>query len=197
MNNCYYRLNIDVSNALKPDWKHQCGTFDVTGKYGVWQPPSNLIFNQEWLDYMKSIGLPIVNAMIFYRGSYAHTVDAHIDVSTAQPFRTHNFGINWCVGGKGSEMLWYELPPNAEQKVTYTRAKTPYVSWPLKELTEVERCHIGKQVTLVKTGLPHAIVMGEEPRWCFSARTFIPNDIPWQEVVELMRSKNILIERHI
>lgn len=191
---CYFELDIDVSDALKSDWKTYCTTFDITGKYGIWQPSSEQIFKKSWLDYMRSIGLPIYNAMIFYRGPYAHTADAHIDISDI-PFRIHNFGINWCVGGKNSEMVWYELPENPEEKIAYTRANTPYVAWPKKTLKEIERYHIGEKVTLVKTGLPHAIVMDQEPRWCFSARSAIPNDLPWDKVTDLLRSKKLLVER--
>jgi len=37
--------------------------------------------------------------------------------------------------------------------------------------------------------------MGPDPRWAISARTHITEDMPWDDVVDLFRSKNLLIER--
>jgi hypothetical protein len=194
IDSCYRNLNIDVSNALKNTWRDSCTTFHKSGNYGEWQPLADRVFNKEWLEYMKSIGLPIFNCMIFYRGPYSHTNGAHIDVSRAKPFTVRHFGINWCVGGHGSEMVWYKLPDDAEKRVEVTAANSTYVSWPFNSLKEVERHHIGNKVTLVKTGVPHAIIMKAEPRWCFSARTSIPDNFTWEKAIELFRSKNLLIE---
>ena len=69
------------------------------------------------------------------------------------------------------------------------------MAWDIPELTEIERTHLGEEVTLVRTGLPHAIRMDKEPRWVFSARCSIPDNLEWEQVVGLMREKNLIVER--
>jgi hypothetical protein len=93
-------------------------------------------------------------------------------------------------------MVWYR-PPNElrDEDVIWTRAKTPYIAMRYDQVTEIERCHVGSEVTLVKTDLPHAILMGDEHRWCISARTSFLDNHQWDRILELLRSKNLLVER--
>ena len=188
---CWYSVNIDVSNALRKDYVFPT----PTGAYGIWQPPALTIFSKEWLDYTASVGLSVVNAMLFYRGPHASTKDAHIDITTAKPLSITNFAINWCIGGKGSTMAWYEPKPVTNEDMQYTMAGTAYVTWPIASLKEIERVSIESQLTLVKTGIPHSIFMQEDPRWTISARTLLKDNKPWDEIVKHLRSKNLLVER--
>ena len=190
--NCYYRLTLDVSNAIREDYVFPTPATE----YGIWNPPAEKIFNKVWLDYMKSIGVPVYNAMVFYRGPNASTKETHVDISKTNPLRLTNYGINWCIGGKGSEMAWYRSPKELkDEDVIWTKAKTPYIAMKYEQVTEIERCHIGSDVTLVKTDFPHAILMKEDPRWCVSARTTFLDNHQWDEILTLLRSKNLLVER--
>lgn len=192
--NCWYKLNVDLTNALRKDFSFP----KPSGLYGIWNPTAASVFNKEWLDYMKSVGLPIYNAMLFYRGPGASTKETHIDISKTNPLVLTNYGINWCIGGKGSNMIWYEKPGDGrirDEDVSWTPAKTPYITWNYNEVTEVERTHIGNELTLVKTDLPHAILMKDDPRWCISARTTAMDNLEWDKIVELLRLKNLLVER--
>ena len=190
MSHCWYKLNIDVKNCFLENYKFPT----PSGRYGVWHPRAHEVFNQRWIQYVKSLGLSIYTVMIFYRDSYAHTELAHVDIAKCDPFTLTNFAINWCYGGAGSEMMWYNTP-NEKKAITYTAANTPYMAWDIPELTEIERTHLGEEVTLVRTGLPHAIRMDKEPRWVFSARCSIPDNLEWEQVVGLMREKNLIVER--
>jgi hypothetical protein len=193
-NFCYYRLKIDSSNLLNPKWKLP----SPKGLYGIWSPRAEEVFSTTWLDFMKSIGIPIYNAMIFYRGPGASTKEAHVDISKTDPLVLTNYGINWCLGGTDSSMSWYETPNDGkirDEDVIWTAAKTPYIKWQYEEVNEIERANIGRELTLVKTGIPHAVHMGKEPRWCISARSSSLDNLVWEEITELLRSKNLLVER--
>lgn len=187
---CWYNLKIDTTDCFSETFKFP----EVTGRYGVWHPLAKDVFNARWLEYASSLGLPIYSVMIFYRGPYAHTAQAHVDVGKAEPFCLTNFAINWCYGGENSEMVWYETPKEVTP-VTYTSAKTPYMSWDIDKLKEVERVHLGKEAAIVRTGVPHSITMGADPRWVISARCSLLNNFEWDTVLEALRKKNLLIER--
>jgi hypothetical protein len=190
MSHCWYKLKISVKDCFLPGYKFPT----PTGRYGVWHPKATEVFNNQWLQYVKSIGIPVYSAMIFYRDSYAHTAQAHVDIGKPDPFVLTNFAINWCYGGEGSEMVWYETPTK-KKEISYTAANTPYMAWDIPDLKEIERTHLGEEVSLVRTGVPHAIKMEKEPRWVFSARCSIPDNIEWERALEILREKDLLIER--
>ena len=190
MSHCWYKLNIDVKNCFLENYKVPT----PLGRYGVWHPLAHEVFNRRWIQYVKSLGLPIYSVMIFYRDSYAHTVQAHVDIGKAEPLTLTNFAINWCYGGADSNMVWYKMP-SKDNPITYTAANTPYMSWDIHTLEEMERVHLDETVSLVRTGVPHSIEMGREPRWVFSARCSLIDNLGWEEVVKLLKEKNLLIGR--
>ena len=93
MSHCWYKLNIDVKNCFLENYKFPT----PPGRYGVWHPRAYKVFNQQWIQYVKSLGLSIYTVMIFYRDSYAHTELAHVDIAKCDPFTLTNFAINWWV----------------------------------------------------------------------------------------------------
>lgn len=189
-NYCWYNLKIDITNCFLEGYKLP----EPRGQYGIWHPLAKDIFTPQWIEYMESIGFSILSAMIFYRGPYLDFTNAHVDISNAEPLRLSNFGINWCYGGENSEMVWYETPTEPKN-LSYTAANTPYMSWQLSELKEIERTHIGNEVSIVRTGIPHYIKMGTDPRWAISARCSKLESADWETVIEELRKKNLLIER--
>jgi hypothetical protein len=189
---CWYKLNIETEGCLLPEFKFP----EPTGDYGVWHPLAKDVFKPWWLAYMRKMGLPIYTVMLFYRGPGAGTFHAHIDIAKTDPFELTPFGINWVYGGKGSNMVWYDLPGDYEKNVHYTAAKTPYVYWNVSELNEIDRTELTEgTVTLVQTSLPHSIEMKDQPRWCFSARSSIPDSQSFENAVKMFKKKNLLVER--
>ena len=189
---CWYNLKIDITNCFLEGYKLPEPETDSGD--GIWQLAAKDIFTPQWLEYMESIGFFISSAMIFYRRPYADFIRAHVDISNAEPLRLSTFGINWCYGGKNSEMVWYETP--AEPKdISYTPANTPFMTWNINELKEIERVHIGNEVSIVKTCIPHTIKMDAEPRWAISARCSKFESAKWETIIEELRKKNLLIER--
>jgi hypothetical protein len=191
-NNCWYSLDIDISNALRKDWEWnipESSTLDV-------KTENIQIFNQDWLDYMRSIGIPVVRAMLFYRNSMSTQKNAHVDLSGPDSngnISYVNYSMNWVLRGKASEMIWYNLP-GENVNVKYSMANTPYIQWPVSTLEEIERVNIQNSLTLIRTDIPHSIQVQAEPRWCISARS--ASWFTWQQAVDHFRSKNLLIERY-
>lgn len=190
MTHCWYKLNLDIKNCFIDGYK-----FPVPkGQFGIWSPLAADVCNPTWAKYLKSVGLEPFCFMIFYRGAGASTAQAHIDIAPTKPLSLTHFAINWVYGGEGSEMVWYEMP-ETKTKVVYTEANTPYMSWNKPTLKEIERHHIGEEVTIVRTDIPHAINMDKDPRWCFSMRVAFLENVEWDTAIDILREKNILIER--
>jgi hypothetical protein len=193
MSNSWYKLKINNSNALVDPWP-----LVNDGKYGIWKIKKEEIFKKEWIDYMASIGLILSNySMVFYRGPRWTTNYAHLDLDNTfeSSIPLVHYGINWVLKGAGSSMVWYNTPKE-KYKIKYTSANTPYVNFPVNTLTEIDRCNIELEPVLVRVGIPHSISVGDDERWCISARLKkVPEKMTWDEIVEFMRSKNLLVER--
>lgn len=189
--NCYYHVNIDVSDALNPKWRMPV----PKDGYGIWSPTAGLIFSKTWLNKVADMGLPMRHALLFYRGPNMTSKEAHVDTH-AKSRKFINFAFNWIIGGENSAMHWYNIP---DQKTVTTvkdsSTNVPYTTYQFKDLELLESCSISNKATLVKTCVPHSITMGEEPRWCISARPDLDEDMQWDDIVGLLRSKNLLIER--
>jgi len=188
----WYKLNIDTTDCFLPNY-----TFPTpTGLYGVWHPKASEVFNRQWLIYLLRLGIPLYTVMIFYRGPGASTAHAHVDVAKPDPLKFTPWGINWVFGGKDSKMTWYEPQTVTKEDISYTAAKTPYIHWPIKNLKEIDNLELTEKNTyLVRTDIPHSIKMSSDPRWCFSARLSIPDSINWESTVNMLKSKNLLVER--
>lgn len=188
---CWYNLNIDISNAVRPDFD-----FGDDRWYFKRTTTSSDMFTVDWLEYMRGLGIPITATQMFQREVGSPTTHAHIDVMAvdSQKISCRTFAINWAIGGRDSEMIWYDLPNN-DSPVLYTRANTPYVEWSTTDLTEVDRCCIQSQPTVVRVDVPHSVKVKDEPRISISVRTNgIPND--WDTAVDYLLNKQILIPRY-
>ena len=190
-NNCWYSLNIDFSNALRKDWVWKIPDLKKTSVQCV----NTQMFNSDWLNYMKSIGVPIDQVMLFYRIPKFYSRIAHVDVKTNNDNTSLSYvpyAINWVIEGQDSEMKWYNLPEE-HQNVKYTMANTPYLDWPIYKLNEIDTINSQNSFTLVRTDIPHRVQMNEKPRWSISTRS--SSFDTWDHAVNHFRSKNLLIER--
>jgi hypothetical protein len=193
MNNLkpWYALNIDVSNAVRTDLNFRQMLDTANNKklssvhtwyFNIENLPT--ILNNQWLDYMKSINIPIQDLLVFYREpGYLHPT-AHIDL----PYRDSaklGAALNWCVGTDDAEMVWYNLPEDPGN-YDVTEANSNYREWPLADLTECSRRTIGSQCTMVRVDVPHNVVMNTHPRWLISARTLRRID-NWNDAVDFIK----------
>ena len=143
---------------------------------------------------MESFGLPMLGIMLFYRPANYNTNIAHIDTNKYDHSKVYASALNWVIGGKNSMMHWYDLPDKLPP-VKMTKATSTYQSWTISELVEINQVNIDNQVTLVRVDLPHSVSVDNEPRWCFSARFKDCDIITWNSIIDLMKAKNLLIDR--
>jgi hypothetical protein len=194
----WYKLKIDTSHALVDPWPLVPQNPDQDQ---LWSCPQELIFTKEWMNYIQNLGLTFIStSMVFYRNPNYSTQYAHVDVDKVNDPDFNNetslkhYGVNWVLKGKGSSMVWYNTPDEKYQ-IAYTKANTPYINFKVETLNEIDRCYIQLEPVLVRVDIPHNISVGNEERWCISARFFNHVKEPsWDTVVELFRSKNLLIE---
>jgi hypothetical protein len=190
---CWYKLNIDCSNALRSDWKFP----DTEGKeFGVWSETAKNMFDPEWLQELYDNGIYVADALIFYRAPGHNTNNAHIDIHKDHPKKISTFGLNMVFDGDDSVMTWYKMP---EIKGPPARgaAGTVYYNWPISQLEEIDRHTLGPELTLVRVGVPHTVIMGDKPRWCISARAALIEQLYWKDVVKYMYFKDLLVERNV
>ena len=193
MTHCWYQLNVDTTNAINTSWKF----LPHERPLGVWYLREQDVFTKEWMDYTSSLGLKIHSAMAFYRAPFSTAPTAHIDLyKENDTVNINSFGMNMVFGGIDSEMIWYNKPEFSISDAKYTEADTPFIDFPVKTLTEIDRGSLKNKLTLVRTDVPHTIKMGVYHRWCISARVDIPNVVSWNEIVNELRSKKLLIERN-
>jgi hypothetical protein len=193
--NCWYNINLEVSNALDSNFKWPTHSPNQPNLECWGYRPSDIL-NKDWIEYSRSLGLEWGFIQIFWkRPNLVHNT-AHLDVYDGTNSTAWPFALNWTVqGGDGSTMLWYNLPDN-NFKIKYSSANTPYADWPLSELTEIDRYNVGKKCTLVRTGVPHEVNTGPQERWCISARLKNGNAVSWEQIVNSLRSKKLLVERN-
>lgn len=138
-------------------------------KNKIWRVTPAEFLHPILISYFDTIQLPISGVMMFWRSSGYSNTHAHIDFRSTDPDSIVYCGINYVVGGIGSEMVWYEAP-NKSMVSALTEARTNFTSERIDHLIEKSRGCIGNELTLVRTDLPHAIMMKTEPRLCISIR---------------------------
>ncbi len=194
MSKPWYRLNIDISNAIRSDFDFdQLYTESVfAGKpIGIWsytkEQISNII-NEEWISYAESLGIYLSGIMLFYRAPYFVAPDAHVDVRKNNNIAV--YAINWVINpADDSEMVWFDVPTIAG-KDQVTETGTPYRSWQIDEVADLEisRCCIKNIPTLVNIGIPHNVIVNSEPRWVVSIRFPIEQHVQcWDDAVAAHR----------
>jgi hypothetical protein len=75
--------------------------------------------------------------------------------------------LNWVFGDADSKMVWYKPINKFQKTISKTTADTPYISYDVNEVTEIERTVV-KNPTLVQVGIPHNIINVTENRMCVS-----------------------------
>ena len=190
----FYRLNIDTNcftkqfnldNFIK---KIRTPKFNVPTVHNFPLEKDNGVISNDWLDYMHDIQLPPKNLIMFYRQENYQHFGAHIDLDNTTGKNDRIFALNWTIDPNDqSEMAWYELPYDWEDKVVYTEIGSAYAEWPINDLKETgNRCTIADHPTLVRTDLPHTVFMKNNYRLSLSFRFDLKFD-NWNDVVEYFK----------
>jgi hypothetical protein len=192
MKNCY-RLNIDVSNALKEDI-----VSSRVGKYLVENFTHGFenIFNKDWFDELSEKVGQIKNVLIFSRPAYWSTNVSHVDLKNDKT--PVWFSLNWVLQGKDSEMVWHD-PPNDYlncENLKTTMSKNYNLQWGVDKLSIIEKYKVVDQLVLARTDIPHSIIVKSQPRIAIAIRPLISIDsrYSWNDSVEFFKEKNLLIE---
>jgi hypothetical protein len=196
----WYRLNIDVSNAVAKDFKlgypPEPGT-PHTGK-GIYllrpdSKTSNRILSQEWKSNLLSTtkARPGAAVIVFVTPLGAVYDYAHVDLDT-EGTRAHPYGLNWVdFYDDDRDMVWYQKPEEQTLHQEKSHLGNAYQLTKPTDETVVDRCRIGKQLTLVRTDIPHRIdspVSRASPfRVAISIRPSIPVIETWEDAVEYFR----------
>ena len=187
---CYFKLKFNFKDVILPDWKFP----DTEGKdLGIWNIPAVGMFRPEWITDMHRMGIYVAESLVFYRAPGFNTGNAHIDIHQNHPRQISTFGLNFVLKGAGSEMTWFDTPTTKPQPSG--GGKITYLSWPESELKELDRGHLDEQMSLVRIGVPHNVIMKDEERWCISVRSGTTERMYWKDIVKFMRDKDLLIER--
>jgi len=199
MNKCWYRLKINTKNFLRDDWLWPNNAKEF--KIGQEGHPE-ILLRDDALQFLESLDLKVNDIMLFSRPPHFRDLSAHIDIkgNGTKVFKNINgeftvkFALNFVRGGKGSKMCWYDNPPGLTN-IFYTPAGTPYVSRLIENLTLIDECEIDSTLTLTRVDQMHSVVVADETRLSISLRT--SNDVinTWDDAVNYMRSKDLLIER--
>lgn len=189
----WYTLNLDISNALRKDLDLDKMRTEFEFRESpvmTWFYREDRILqllSQEWLDYMKDLHIDIVAAIVFYRNAYYVHQGAHIDLGNPDiPGPTS--GINWVIDpADDSEMVWYNTPtapPELRDGATRDKQVTTYDSWDWHNLgPQIDSRTIGTTPTLVRTDIPHNIIVRAVPRWVISVRTSQLLTESWEDTV--------------
>jgi len=143
------------------------------------------IFSDSWLQYLAEFGLHPTSVLIICRLSQAQHPHAHLDKSLG----IHDSGaLNWVEDNNDdSEMIWYEMPALDVDRYDF-ESDPRYTNFRSEQLTERSRATLGgsDNMALVRTDIPHNIIMGDVPRLAVSVR-FSEGEYTWAESVERMK----------
>ena len=197
MSKSWYKLNIDISNAILPSYDIENFLIDadyvIRNKNAIWELTNDQLsqmFSTDWLGYMESIGLPVNNALIFYREAFFTHPNPHVDLMYGQE-QYPALAINWVLGEDDSEMVWYTIKKNTilDQKIIPTGQGHTYNTYDINDLIELDRHRIGNIPTIVRVDIPHNIVVGKNSRWAISIRvsTRDHNIVEWDKFINFMK----------
>ena len=161
----FYHLNFDF-NPIKHDF-----VFPNPKSYGwdiyVLEPRD--IVTDECIRFFESIGLELYNCHLF-RGARGLACGIHVDGhEDSKPI----WAINWIIGSKFSEMIWYKIINDGAE--TFTNVGTAYKTFNPNDVSPIESLKFNEAnngPVLVRTDIPHRVINNDitNTRWCFSIR---------------------------
>jgi hypothetical protein len=194
-------LNIDVSEALKADvdldaMRQRSNFAHLPG--GIWNFYDDRVFeilNYDWVNDFSLLGFDIKNVLVFHRQPRSQHNEVHIDMVGTENPQPAVYALNWLTDPfPDSEMVWYDLPEKSGKLYTdsdFGLNNNYAVSWPIEDFSgrEIDRCRITDKLTLVRTGVPHTVHMGDRPRWCISIRLQRKHEVfTWQEALSMFEN---------
>lgn len=202
-NKCWYKFNIDTSNALSYEGKELVSYYKnivSSNNYQMrlWKEKDLKYFSNDFLQKLESIGIEISASLFFCRPPNYVSPKAHVDMAWQKPVP---FGLNFlATPNDNSHMVWYETikVDNTKSQKGYIGAdavnkggETSFVDRDIPDLIEIDRCCIGNQLTLVRTDVYHSVEMQNNERCCISLRPAKLYNLSWEETVLFFNSSII------
>jgi hypothetical protein len=205
----YYKLNIDVKDAIKPDFDLSAFGIEKDWVWPFFDNDIKDIFNPQWIQYMSDMGLNIREGTIFYKiPNLPATSHIHIDSIPKNPWKLCYYGINWLMdlqhvspkfaktstidnNEDDSTMLWYHQSDQPIRKLTIKQDGhdriVNYFSAEYKSISH--RLSVGKDVYMVRTSTPHTVETKTSNRLAMSLRNVFDDDydLDWDTMVEKIR----------
>lgn len=137
------------------------------------------LFNSDWIEQISKCTQNEPSTLIvFYRPPFYQHPTAHLDLNLKYATEAEKTAVTCCAGvnmvyngaNDDSEMIWYHSPHYTEKDIQWTMGQSPYIEFDPASLTEMSRCCIGNNVTLVRTDIPHNVLMSSAPRLSISLR---------------------------
>ena len=184
MSKCHYTMgHIPSGRAILPGWTFPKITADSLIIF-----PDIVPLDHDWCTHMiNTYALRPWYTVLFYRPARFYDNVAHVDMVPWD--RTQILDaivINWVWGGRGSDMVWYELPSTPSEVTRWERStgEVIYQGWPVEDLVEQDRVCIGRTPTLTRVDVPHSVDMADQARWGLSIRFHPQGHRSWDELVE-------------
>ena len=187
----YYETIVSTDIALHPkfvfpEYRHSHMSFH----------PRDEILSAKWVTMIHELGIQLPDHIqIFFKPQYFVNNDAHVDTAKLDG-KIRVYAFNWVIGGRDSLMKWFKPTEEMKPVRKETNLGTGYISYPNHnfDLPVIDSVKIaGDRLTLVNTGIPHAIFNGPEPRYCVSIRPMMPKFMSWEETVAGFQ--HIIIQR--
>jgi len=175
----WHHLNITTDNAISQKGHAYFSGIVKNNTPCVLQTKDIELFNSDWVKQLCECTQNEVSTLVvFYRPPFYQHAAAHIDLNLKHALEavdsvvTEPAGVNLVYNGANdtSQMVWYHCTEYTEKDVQWAMNHTPYINFDLESLSEMSRCCIGNNVTLVRTDIPHTILMSSEPRLSISVR---------------------------
>ena len=126
----------------------------------------------EFTNFLDSLGLVMTYPILIFYTPENQDIPIHIDGIGI----SDRFVMNWCVGGEGSVMQWYELNGSDITEAKVTTAGTPYTRYEVDQVNLLHTQPVGWP-SMVQTGIPHRITYyGPEKRWVLSCDVSFKTD---------------------
>jgi hypothetical protein len=189
-NSCsWYRLNIDVTDAVRSDQLVGIKLWDGLG-IRVYKPHE--ILTAQWLD--RNSYLDILHVHVFQRTATRSDPEAHVDIYEVQqgdqldPLQWVNMpaAINWCFGEDNRPQRWYNTTRSPGVINSFDSSLDiggGYTTWPVSQLTARDQVLIGNTPKLIRIDQPHSILEGQGLRTSISLR-MPPWTMSWAKIVQ-------------
>lgn len=209
MSKCWYKLNIDVSNAINTNFNFREFVTDLDkDKWLVFdrsQEHFKNFLNKEWIVYIEQFGIKITSGGFFYKPSnYDPILEKTIHVDPGKQISAINWTLDpGIINGNINKdfedsgvMTWFhteEYPKKVFRRDNNIIKSYFEINVNAPDLKQIDSLKLGKDVYLVRVNAPHAVPTDEKsPRLVISIRFDETSMTNWEDVVDYFTNNDLL-----